>query len=320
MDVDSFIGKYGAEWTRLDEACARGSAGLARLRGVDIEEVLGLYLRTSAHLAEARARFRDPGLVEYLNGVVTRAHAAVYGARPRAARGLVRTLGSRYREAVRRTAPFILVAAAVVAATTLATMVWVTTSHQAQVGLLPPAARQAILRANGHRPAFAVPSSVLSTAILVNNVRVAFFAFALGVGLGIGTLLVLVQNAALLGLLAGAYTSLGKAGAFWVLILPHGLLELTAVCISAGAGLRVGWSLVDPGDRPRGRALAEEARDAAMVVLGVIPAFVLAALIEGFLTGNVPGPAGLATGAAVEAAYLGFLVWPVRRVRASRTP
>ena len=144
--------------------------------------------------------------------------------------------------------------------------------------------------------------------ILTNNVTVAFLAFALGVTLGVGTLYVVLQNAVLLGALGGAFAAAGRAGVFWGLILPHGLLELTAICISAGAGLRIGWSIVDPGDRSRTVALAEEARDAVMVVVGVIPAFVAAALIEGFVTGNTGSTgAEIALGAAVSAAYLAFL-------------
>jgi uncharacterized membrane protein SpoIIM required for sporulation len=158
---------------------------------------------------------------------------------------------------------------------------------------------------------------------LFNNVQVAFLAFALGITLGVGTVWVVVKNAAVLGVLAGAFQAVGHGAAFWALILPHGVLELTAICISAGAGLRMGWSLVDPGDRPRKRALAEEATDAVMVVVGVIPAFVVAATIEGFVSGtSVPDVVEVSLGAGVAVAYVCFLfgLHPGRgwRVRAGR--
>ena len=133
--------------------------------------------------------------------------------------------------------------------------------------------------------------------ILVNNVVVAFLAFALGIGLGVGTILLVTQNAVLIGALAGAYQAAGKAGVFWSLVLPHGLLEITAICIAAGAGLRMGWSVIAPGDRLRGRAVAEESRDAVVVVTGAIPAFGVAALIEGFVTGtSIPASVQLMVG------------------------
>ena len=325
MDLDSFIGKYGPEWRRLDQACGRGRRGLARLSGPDIQEILRLYQRATAHLAEVQTRYRDPGLQAYLNSLVSRAHAAVYGVRPRTLRGFVALFGARYREAIRRTAPYILVMAGLLVAVALATEVWVVHSREAQAGLLSPLAREAVRRAGGHRVERGVAPAGISTFILVNNVQVAFLAFALGISAGIGTAYVVVQNAVLIGALAGAFQVGGKPGIFWSLVLPHGLLELTAICIAAGAGFRMGWSLVDPGDRPRSRALAEEAGDAVLVVVGVIPAFVVAAIIEGFLTGSsVPAPVELAVGTAVAAGYLVLLFGlrpsgPLRKRRA-RSP
>jgi uncharacterized membrane protein SpoIIM required for sporulation len=96
---------------------------------------------------------------------------------------------------------------------------------------------------------------------------------------------------------------------FWGLVLPHGLLELTAVFIAGGAGLRLGWALVDPGDRPRTTALAAEGRRSVVIVIGLVAAFIVAGIIEGFVTGSpLPTWARVGIGVAVEAAFLGYLV------------
>jgi uncharacterized membrane protein SpoIIM required for sporulation len=313
MDLDSFIGKYRPEWQRLETACAQGPRGLAKSGGEGIAEARRLYLRASAHLAEARTTYGDPQLDAYLNLVVSRAHAALYGAEPKSLRNLAATMGVRFRSSVRRSAPFIFIAAAFLVTISLAMTLWVASSRDAQAGLLPSFAREAIRRAGGHRADIGVPPSALSTLILVNNVQVAFLAFATGIGLGIGTLYILVQNGTLLGALAGGYAAAGKSWTFWSLVLPHGLLEMTAVCIAAGAGLRLGWSLVDPGDRSRGVSLAEAARDCVMIVIGVIPAFGVAALIEGFVTGRTGVPAlEVALGVVVAGGYIALLVGPRR--------
>ena len=313
MDIDSFIDLHRPEWRRLEAAVARGGRGLASRSGQEIDDTIRSYLRTSAHLSQARGQFSDPSLERYLNGLVLRAHAAIYGTRPRTLRGAVRFFGTRYREAIRRTAPFIAVAAALLVAVVVAATVWVLLSREARVGLLPPQAREAIRRATGARAESVLPNAGLSSFILLNNVQVAFLAFATGIALGVGTIYFVVQNALLLGILAGAFQAAGKAWPFWSLILPHGLLELTAICIAAGAGLRMGWSIVDPGNRPRSTALAEEARDAVLVVIGVIPAFAVAALIEGYLTGNAPAWVTVPVGIVVALAYVAFLGVPRRR-------
>ncbi len=313
VDVDSFIAKYRGEWGRLDAACASGSRGLSSRSGPEIQEIVRLYLRASAHLAEARSSLSDPGLEGYLNQLVARASAAIYSARPRTSRGFARLLTVRYRDAMRRTAPYVLVAAGILVAIAVASWIWVATSSTAQAGLLPPGARDAIHRAGGRRSDLGPPPGV-STYILLNNVKVAFLAFALGITLCVGTVFVLVQNALLLGVLAGAFQAVGNAGSFWALVLPHGILELTAICIAAGAGLRMGWAIIDPGDRLRSVALREETAEAVIVVVGVIPAFVIAALVEGFVTGtSVPDALEIGLGVALGAGYLAFLIGPPRR-------
>lgn len=318
MDVDSFIHKYRPDWDRLEEGIRRDPSSLP---GPGLDEMIRLYLRVSGHLAEAQGRYRDPTLVAYLGGLVSRAHSAVYGRKARSVPDVVRAMTVRYREAVRETAPFIFVATVLFLAVAVLAMIWVTNSPAARAGLLPPQAREALRDLTGRRGEFPVGSGALSTQILLNNIRVAILAFGLGISAGVGTVYVLVVNALLVGVLGGGAASVGKAGPFWALILPHGLLELTAIFISAGAGLRMGWAMVDPGDRTRREALAEAAGRAVLVVTGVIPAFIAAGLIEGYLSGtSVPPPVQLAVGTAAWAGYVAVLAWPRRTIRPYRRP
>ena len=322
MDVDSFITARTADWQRLDEATRGGTNALAHRPGAEISDTIRLYLQVSTDLTQARTRYADPRLERYLNDLVNRARQAIYAARPGTARGFASFFGARYRNEIRRTAPFIIIATVITLVVVLLTWFWIAHSPDARLGLVPPQAQEAIQRFNGNRNPDLGPSPAVTTEILFNNVRVAFLAFALGITLGIGTVYLLIQNGVLLGLLAGAFGAAGHALGFWALILPHGLLELTAIFIAVGAGMRMGWAIVEPGDRARSKALAEEATAAVVVVLGVVPAFVIAAIIEGFVTGtSVPHVLQLAIGIVVVTAYWCFLFgwWPGRR-RVSRPP
>jgi uncharacterized membrane protein SpoIIM required for sporulation len=315
MDVDSFIRAHQAEWQRLEEMCRGGADALARRPGGEISETIRSYLRTTTHLAEARSRYADPKLERYLNDLVGKARGSIYAVRAGTVTGFARFFGVRYREEIRRTAPFILVAAALMVIIVLVSWAWVAHSAEARLGLIPPAAQGSIEKFNGSRSAGLGASQGLATRIFFNNVQVAFLAFAFGISLGIGTIYLVVQNSLMLGVLAGAFAAAGHGALFWGLILPHGLLELTAICIAAGAGMRMGWSLIDPGDRPRRTALRDEATSAVIVVLGVIPAFLLAATIEGFVSGTVvPHPVQVGLGVLVWGSYLCFLFgwWPGR--------
>ncbi len=88
--------------------------------------------------------------------------------------------------------------------------------------------------------------------------------------------------------------SVGKGGEFFSLILPHGMLELTAVFVAGGAGLRLGWSWIAPGARPRSVALAETGRATGVISLGLIGVLAVSGAIEAFVT-----PSGLPTAARI---------------------
>jgi len=311
VDIDSFINAKTTGWRGLEEACRQGNKGLSKLSGPQIQETLRLYLSTSADLSEVQTRYRDPQLTAYLSRLVAMANSALYSARPRTTAGLMKVFGARYRKAFHETRPFILIAAAILFVAMAATFLWVATSPAARAGVLPPQAKEALKRAGGRRPDFGMAPASLSALIFVNNARVAILAFAFGVTFGIGTIFMLISNGFIVGALGAGAAVAGKGHIFWSLIIPHGLLELTAICIAAGAGLRMGWSLAVPGDQYRGKALAEASAQAVVLLVGVIPAFVIAALIEGLLTGGaLPSGVQITVGVVVEAAYAAFLFWP----------
>ena len=99
---------------------------------------------------------------------------------------------------------------------------------------------------------------------------------------GLPVLYLLFQNALNVGAHGGLMAAHGRLDLFFGLILPHGLLELTAVFVAAGAGLRLFWSWVEPGPAAPAQAIAHEGRSAAspsgwsvvLLVSGVIEAFV----------------------------------------------
>jgi hypothetical protein len=108
---------------------------------------------------------------------------------------------------------------------------------------------------------------------------------------------------------------------FFGLISPHGLLELTAVFVAAGVGLRMGWSWVDPGPLPRSRALAASGREAITVALGLVVVLAVSGVIEAFVTPSpLPTWARVGIGVLAEAAFLTYVIRFGRRaVRAGET-
>ena len=125
-----------------------------------------------------------------------------------------------------------------------------------------------------------------SSAILTNNILVSFLAFAYGAFFGIGTLYVLVMNGLSIGGVLGVCYKVDPAfgNSLVTFMVGHGVIELSCIFIAAGAGMMIGYSLIDPGDLTRGQALKKNGLEAVRLVIGCACLLVVAGIIEGFLS------------------------------------
>jgi uncharacterized membrane protein SpoIIM required for sporulation len=139
---------------------------------------------------------------------------------------------------------------------------------------------------------------VMASAIATNNVQVTFLAFAGGILAGLGTVLVLVGNGVSIGAVYGLFASYGLDRFLLAFVLPHGVIELTAICIAGGAGLWLGSALLVPGRRTRGEALVERGREAVSLLAGTTLLLLVAGALEGFVS---PSSLPFALKAAVSA-------------------
>ena len=165
------------------------------------------------------------------------------------------------------------------------------------------------------------PASDFAANVWTHNAVIAAGALALGIFLGIPTIYLLWGNCLNVGAIGGIMAANGKLPEFFALILPHGFLELTAVFIAAGTGLRLGWTLIDPGPRSRADALAEEGRATFSIALGLIAMLMVSGAIEAFVTPSpLPTWARISIGVIVEVAFLTYVVvFGSRAVRAGET-
>jgi uncharacterized membrane protein SpoIIM required for sporulation len=125
---------------------------------------------------------------------------------------------------------------------------------------------------------------------------------------------ILWLNAVNLGVGAGLMAAAGRLDVFLGLVTPHGLLELTAVFVAAGTGLRLGWTVIDPGGRRRGDALAQEGRSAVGMALGLVCVLLVSGVIEAFVTpSGLPTWARIGIGVVAEAAFLAYVFGLGRR-------
>ena len=165
------------------------------------------------------------------------------------------------------------------------------------------------------------PAASFALQVWLNNSWVAAQCIAFAVLLGIPIPYILFQNAANVGVMGGLMVSAGRADVLFGMLTPHGLLELTAVFLAGAVGMRLGWSVISPGDRPRGQVLAEQGRAVAAVAAGLVVVLLISGLIEALVTpSGLPTFARIGIGVLAECLFLGYVVYFGRRaVRAGQT-
>ena len=318
MDIDAFVVAHGAEWDRLAVLVRRRR----RLTGAEADELVGLYQRASTHLSQLRSSVAaSPAQEARLAVLVGRARSAVTGSHVPSWRVLARFAAEDFPAAAYRARWWWLGATLASLVVGVTTGWWIARSPAVQAALLPPAAVKALVNQQFAGYYTASPAASFAAQVWTNNVWVAAQSLSYGILLGIPTVFVLLANAVNGGVDAGFLIGHGKGALFFGLILPHGMLELSAVFLAAAAGLRLGWTVIDPGRRPRGQALAAEGRSMVTITLGLIVVLGVSGLIEAFVTpSHLPTWARIAIGAVAASGFVGYvLILGRRAVAAGRT-
>lgn len=310
MDVDAFVAAHRAEWQRLDHLVRRRR----HLSGPEIDELVDLYQRVATHLSTVRSAAPDPALVSRLSGLVARARSAVTGAHTPAWREAARFLTVTFPAAAYRCRWWWLGTSLACLLVMAAVGTWVATVPEVQSAIAPPEQVRQLVSEDFESYYSAHPAGSFAAQVWTNNVWVAALSLTFGILLGLPTVFVLWQNSLNIGTSGGLMAAHGQADVFFGLILPHGLLELTAVFLAAAAGLRLGWTVVSPGPRRRGQALAQEGRAAAGIAIGLVLVLLLSGVIEAFVTPSpLPTAARIGIGVAVELAFLAYVAVLGRR-------
>ena len=319
MRLDEFVAERGPAWDELEAAIKRAGVRPERLGSDGVLRLGSLYRAAAADLALVRRRWPGDPLQRRLEVLVGRARHLVYD---RASRrdSLAGFLGSKYWQRVAERPVLLVIAAALLFVPMVLAWVWAAVDPEAAAGVVPDLFGGAVDPPEGDLGMPVVQQAASATTIFTNNIRVTFLGFAGGIAAGLGTAFVDVFNGITIGAIGGLAADGGAAERFFVLVTPHGVLELSCIVVASAAGLRMGWSLVAPGPLPRGDALRNAAREGAEIVLGTMPWLIVAGLVEGFVTPTYVGlvPA-LALGGALGAAYW-VLVFArgVRPLRAAR--
>ncbi len=316
MRQATFVEQRQSGWQRLEDLLKKAERGLRRLDPDEVSELGRLYRWVTSDLAFASARKYDPTLQAYLNRLTARAHAVVYsGASESGPQRIFRFYASTFPREVWNSRWPMLLSVALFLVPAVVAYYLIHLQPLDAYALLPDQVLGPIhkgLHATNFEPLEKILGApALSAFIMTHNIQIAILAFAGGLTLGLVTVYLIVGNGLLLGGLASLYQNAGFGRDFWATVLPHGVIELTAVQIAAGAGLLLAAAILVPGRLRRRDALQRNARRAGVLIVGVASMLVVAGLIEGFFSPqNFPQSVRLVFGAATAVALVLYFTIP----------
>ena len=297
-------------WDRLQE--------LTRSRELDaagIDELLALYQETSTHLSTIRSTNPDPVLISRLSLLVHRARLRITGARTPLWKHARTFFWEDLPAALFDARWTVALAAGIFLLSSIVTGLYFGFDATARELLVPEAQQRTLAQRDFVSYYFQGEASGFAARVWTNNAWITVQAVVFGVT-GFWPVVMLVQNGLNIGLSAGVMGAYGGLDTFFVFILPHGLLEITAVLVGAGAGLRTFWAWVRPGPVPRLWALSRAARALVTVAIGLVPVLLVAGFIEAFVTpSSLPPAVRIAIGAAAWLAFMVFMLGRGRQVR-----
>lgn len=301
MDLDALVGRRRAAWERLDALSRQ-----RRLTGAEADELLDGYQRTATDLSVVRSTAPDASVVSHLSALLARARGRAGRVRTASWAGVGRFFAEDFPAALYRLRWWWGVTALANVVVGLVLGWWLVRNPVVEQSLLSMEEVQALVNVQFESYYSEHEASSFATLVWVNNAWVAARAIGMGV-LGAPVIWLLWQNISNVAVIGALMHRHGRAEVFWGLILPHGLLELMAVFVAAGVGLRLFWAWVAPGPRTRLASLAHEGRTAAGVALGLVVVLLLSGVIEAFVTPS-PLPTWARVGIGVLA-LLGFFVY-----------
>jgi len=269
-------------WRRLEALVARAQRRDPSLNGAEWADLAALYRAVVADAARARARAADDATLAWLDGLMGRAHNALYRAQPRRVDVVVFVL-QQVPEAVRRNGRLFALCSALFWGFFVAAACVAYTAPQFARSLCGDATIEALRRMHAEAPQAgrSLTEGLSGVAFYVqHNTSIAFNAFAAGMFAGAGSLYQMVVQGlyagAAIGFLAGDHKGLHIV----TFVCGHAVWELTALVVAGTAGLRAGWAWVAPGPLTRRDSLRAARQDVSTLVVGAAVMLAVAACIE----------------------------------------
>jgi uncharacterized membrane protein SpoIIM required for sporulation len=309
-----WLEKRQSHWKRLEQLLDQVKKdGLRSLTRQELQELGLLYRQAAADLSALREDPTGKSYARSLNLLLSRAHNTIYAGEKSSAKGILRFYRHTYPRIFRDNLKLINVAFLIFVVGALAGMLLALTRPDYMRLFLSPQMMDTIERHKMWTDSVVSFSPAASSRIMTNNITVSFMAFAMGITAGLGTLVSMFFNGLLIGVIGVACWLNDMSLSLWSFVAPHGVLELPAIFIAGGAGLRIAQGMLFPGMLSRQDSLAKAGGEAVRLLLGVVPILIIAGSIEGFISpSSLPWQWKFTLAGAIAVIFFSYLAFCAR--------
>ncbi len=281
---EQFVQARNRDWFELDGLVGQGAA-LHKRDGFTISRAASLYRSLCNDLTRAEAARYSADLVAYLHGLAGRTHNVLYGAKPLRTASAIRMVFFEFPVALRKNWRLFFFSCSLFLVPYAIGLFGALSSRDFSEQVLPAA--QLDQMADMYSQGFssgrnAGQDAQMAGFYVQHNVGIAFRCFAMGILFGLGSIYMLIYNGLVIGTVTGHVMAAGFGTNIWTFMCGHGPWEITAIFIAGGAGLEMGYALVNTGGLTRAASLRRSGSSILAQVVGAAVMLIVAAMIEGF--------------------------------------
>jgi len=276
-----FLNKYKKKWEALDNDLSGG-------KHISADELSEIFIQLTDDLSYARTFYPESKTTQYLNELSIRVHREIYRNKKEKGSRIITfwtkelplVMAKNRRNLLISFITFVLAFAAGWLSSskdsTYVNLMFGDSYVNATMENIDSGKPMDIYGSTSETPMFLY--------IAVNNIFVSFSYFIFGFMFSVGSLFFLFRE----GLRIGAFFQMFYAKnvlahamtAVWI----HGTIEISIIIIACSAGVTLGNSIVFPGTYKRSVSLVNGMKEGIKIVIGLVPCFLLAAFLEGFVT------------------------------------
>lgn len=299
-----FLNKYQRKWRALEDDLRGGTH-------ISAEELSELFIQLTDDLSYARTFYPESKTTQYLNELSIRVHHEIYKNKKERTSRFVAFWKTEVPLVMAQNRRNLLVAFLVFVLAFGAG--WLSgTRDNTYVNLLlgDTYVNSTLENIENGKPMDiygSMSEGPMFLYIAYNNIKVSFTYFVFGFFFSVGSLFFLFSEGLRIGAFFQLFYSKNVLASALTAVWIHGTIEISIIIIACSAGMALGNSIVFPGTYKRSVSLLRGMKDGIKIIIGLVPCFILAALLEGFVTRHYSVNVYLSV--AIILASLAFILW-----------